>query len=663
MIIVHKILGFERSKTRFNPVNTPSGNEHVEGIVQELTIAATPQFSCKLRGNNKGLSLLTHLILMFCCFFSISLSSCAPLSGSASSPATNNPPPRNYTSPVEPVHLSSTFNGTAVAITTEVTVSETSAVITIMGIENIEGTSADSGMLTIAATGYTVNKTTLTIPNPEGTNATNVVIGDIIVTANDQAVTHRVTVNFLALSSVSVTLTDAKLENSLMLSDTDRTSETGITIKQCEQFDLRSALNVAANGSPVSDNAITLDPERIANVYYDRTVDSTNNMNNQRISVTVAGTSYEFMFPVIIQECTAAGLTQIEDSSLTPSAMAWNIDNDLRLNLIAELINVTGSEYADDNYMLTADIDLGNANAPWSETVSMMTGGKGFTPIGTTIEVTTTSPNNHTNRFRGNFNCNNKTIANLYINNTVVNETNNGFGEGLFGAVETSGVIKNCALIAVKISGNTHIGGLVGLLDNGTILHSYTSGSILTGVSVGGLVGIIQRGSIMSSYSSMSITGITFLGGLVGQIPTRNGSVTNSYATGTVTSTDLLASNGGLIGTLAFGGVTNSYSTGHPVGPGSDIGGFVGKFTPGNVVASYWDINTSTRTRGHAGTGRMTAQMQVAAPVTTGLNEVYVGWDSNVWKFATGKYPRLINVACANRQDNPDATECTSTLE
>ena len=107
--------------------------------------------------------------------------------------------------------------------------------------------------------------------------------------------------------------------------------------------------------------------------------------------------------------------------------------------------------------------------------------------------------------------------------------------------------------------GGGWVGGLVGEGSSSTISNCYATGSVTgtrTYSNVGGLVGYGQnRIIISSSYSTGSVTGNNNVGGLLGW--SNYGTINNSYSTGTVTGN---ANVGGLLG---YGGVTldNAYYT------------------------------------------------------------------------------------------------------
>jgi hypothetical protein len=96
---------------------------------------------------------------------------------------------------------------------------------------------------------------------------------------------------------------------------------------------------------------------------------------------------------------------------------------------------------------------------------------------------------------------------------------------------ENSGTITNCYATG-EVTGNDRTGGLVGQND-GTITNCYATGSVSGGSCTGGLVGYNSTGcAIENCYATGSVSGNNNdTGGLVG---CNVGSITNSYATGSV---------------------------------------------------------------------------------------------------------------------------------
>ena len=175
---------------------------------------------------------------------------------------------------------------------------------------------------------------------------------------------------------------------------------------------------------------------------------------------------------------------------------------------------------------------------------------------------------------------------------------------GLFG--KTAGAdIRNIGLVGnlAKHTGTTsqtHVGGLVGDQESGSIIASYATGDVGGGGGsydyVGGLVGRCglvggSGGSITASYATGDVGGgagsYDYVGGLVGG---SGGSTTASYATGDVGggggSYDYV---GGLVGGSS-GSTTASYATGRVEGGDGDadeVGGLIGEQAGGSITASY----------------------------------------------------------------------------
>jgi filamentous hemagglutinin family protein len=184
---------------------------------------------------------------------------------------------------------------------------------------------------------------------------------------------------------------------------------------------------------------------------------------------------------------------------------------------------------------------------------------------------------------------NSGTVRNSYIQSTG-NVTGGTKVGGLVG--ENWGTI-DLSYSLVTVNGNNRVGGLVGL-NYGTIDKSY-SNSIVNGQgsqnAIGGLVGLNYGGGIISnSYATGNLPffdGNSSVGGLVGE---NNGSVSKSYATGSVNGSSYI---GGLIGTNG-GTVINSFynSDINPTlnGIGNNSGNVVA--VP-DVVGTVWGMSTA----------------------------------------------------------------------
>jgi hypothetical protein len=177
------------------------------------------------------------------------------------------------------------------------------------------------------------------------------------------------------------------------------------------------------------------------------------------------------------------------------------------------------------------------------------------------------------NRFTGKLDGKGKKITGLTINRP---NTDNG---GLFGIIGSGGVVTDVGLEEINIKGRQNVGGLAGY-SVGTITNSYATGSVSGRDRVGGLAGF-HDGTITSSYATGSVSGsVSDSGGLVGG--NRNGTIAYSYATGSVSGEDVV---GGLAG-FNIGTIANSYATGSVSGE-DVVGGLTGRNDYGTITYSY----------------------------------------------------------------------------
>ena len=227
------------------------------------------------------------------------------------------------------------------------------------------------------------------------------------------------------------------------------------------------------------------------------------------------------------------------------------------LKWIANQVN-GGTDFSiNGNFIQTANIDA-----------SAMNSGVGWIAIGGTDSYYS---------FSGSYNGQGYTISNLYINNPSANNY------GLFGYCANA-TIKNLGLTNVSITAGDEVGGLVGYMDAGsTVSNCYVTGvvsSSLPGV-VGGLLGEAFDATITDCYAECTISEGAKAGGLIGML--SGGSLSNSYASGSITASQA-SYIGGLIGgmQLSAGNINSCYSSsaitinGEYSGGKSFTGGFVG---------------------------------------------------------------------------------------
>ncbi len=199
------------------------------------------------------------------------------------------------------------------------------------------------------------------------------------------------------------------------------------------------------------------------------------------------------------------------------------------------------------------------------------------------------------------------TIKNCYFIGDVPGE-----GQEVGGLVGfNTDTINNCEASA-NVSGVRQVGGLVGKQKGGRITGCYAAGSVTGTKEVGGFIGG-NNGIIDSCCTFSDVTGQTDVGGFAGQNGlnltdvVRSGRISNCYARGNVVGEEYV---GGLVGyNYGFGTINNCYSTGGVSGR-TEVGGLVGQNDSGDVINSFWDIETSGLSTSAAGTGKTTAQMQ-----------------------------------------------------
>ena len=262
------------------------------------------------------------------------------------------------------------------------------------------------------------------------------------------------------------------------------------------------------------------------------------------------------------------------------------------------------------HFRQTADLDMSNY-APWTQGI-----GSAALP------------------FTGTYDGNGFSIDNLTI-------TSSGNAVGLFG-VTTGATLKDISLSDLQVTGDRQVGGLVGLLDGGTVENAQVNATV-TGLrtnngfncSVGGLVGQIDDSvatTISGAWASGSVTATQFgrgAGGLVGSTTTSQLTVGDSYSTAQVSGYNYV---GGLIGVYVESTwsevltLTDSYAAGAVTATLStqDQGGLIGCFYDGfistlcdgpygsvTVTDTFWDTQTTGRntTAANRGTPKTTAQM------------------------------------------------------
>ena len=197
------------------------------------------------------------------------------------------------------------------------------------------------------------------------------------------------------------------------------------------------------------------------------------------------------------------------------------------------------------------------------------------------------TPIGYSSQFTGIFDGLGHTISNLYVNLGDQNA-------GLFSRTGSGSSIRNVGLVGATVGSSIagNVGGLVGS-NSGTVSNSYATGSVSGTTSIGGLVGS-NYGTISNSYATGSVSGTTNVGGLVG-INNYGGKVSNSYATGSVSGT-------------------------------TNVGGLVGNAYGGSILSSFWNSDVKATGIGTNGGATTTGTKSLT---TTEMQQQsnFTGWD------------------------------------
>ena len=222
-------------------------------------------------------------------------------------------------------------------------------------------------------------------------------------------------------------------------------------------------------------------------------------------------------------------------------------------------------------YELAVDMDFDtNGNGEADAGDAYWNDGAGWVPIG-----------DFAHKFTADFDGNNHTIANLYINRQIREYV------GLFGYARGNS-IKQVGMPSATVSGQEGVGVLIGGGHDVRISGNYATGSVAGYDVVGGLAGFCYGCTISDSYATSSVSGSSgSVGGLVGSC--FGCTISDSYATGNVSGGDNYLGDynvGGLVGKGGYARISGSYATGSVSG-NSYVGGLVGGEHNGSISDSY----------------------------------------------------------------------------
>ncbi|MDD3999656.1 MAG: hypothetical protein PHX62_02005, partial [Bacilli bacterium] len=259
-------------------------------------------------------------------------------------------------------------------------------------------------------------------------------------------------------------------------------------------------------------------------------------------------------------------LTKTEEE--TADKGTGTLEDPFRISTVSDLENMLADDLfvRDAYYKLMNDLDL--------STAGYKEDGKSWVPIGKQLGSLV--------KFSGEFDGDNHSIKNLYMNSSSAEEK-----WGLFAELEPSGVIKNLSLENVNITAaGQRVGSFVGY-SKGTVANVSVTGNIKGKDSgdadVGGIVGYQNNsGTIRYAYSAVNIqAGGRRLGGIAGVTEVAVGDtqallVSDSYSTGNITGEGPDARQvGGIVGYTRGTEFERVYASGDITGT-KEVGGLVG---------------------------------------------------------------------------------------
>ncbi len=217
---------------------------------------------------------------------------------------------------------------------------------------------------------------------------------------------------------------------------------------------------------------------------------------------------------------------------------------------------------------------------------------------------------------------------------------------GLVGFLENGTTTRNNNLLSNTASGaiiaDTRCGGMFGRLRSYSLVkYSSATGSVTCPTYAGGLIAQIEGDyvTIEQSMARGNVTGNTNVGGFLGLAWSNNSNnlaISDSYARGNVKGNQ---SVGGFVG-QSGDVIQRVYASGRvdKVSSETDIGGLVGKFWspdgPNDAPNSFWDKQSSGRSSSVGGIGKNTNEMLGSA--------LYTNWNSSIWSYSNQDYPRLL---------------------
>ena len=398
---------------------------------------------------------------------------------------------------------------------------------------------------------------------------------------------------------------------------------------------------VVSGGSPVIQGgtaamnvAPTVDSDTIGKVTASTSYDGSNPVENYDAGKI---TTYKYLTFAVKVTPTAA-----EYAADAVSDTDYVLDNTNKTLTIktakgAAFWSASGTTYLDYTVLLANDIDVS---------------GFLWTPVG----------NGSGAPFEGSFDGHEHSITGL-----TVTAANNAYA-GLFGGTQSATIQNLCVSGTIEVTeadSSLYMGGIVGIMGNGSIIrnccsHVAISGTASDEVDVGGIVGLLNSGTIENCFSTGDLSGTgadtVIAGGIYGAISTYNGDigmVKNSYNTGSVSgsgsSITFLGALGGAVDRKIV--LENCYylSGAASAAFGSGSSANVGSFTAGTTDTLLASLHSWVS--GQASTAYRTWQADNAgSPVNDGY-PVF----GDLWGTTTPVFDNCFGTVTTEKNTDPDA--------
>ncbi|MFR9503782.1 MAG: GLUG motif-containing protein [Rikenellaceae bacterium] len=267
-------------------------------------------------------------------------------------------------------------------------------------------------------------------------------------------------------------------------------------------------------------------------------------------------------------------------------------DNERKLTTDSELVNsvdLTSICYSGNNwtpignfsYRYAADFDgndntVSNIYIDTSSDYQGLFGYSGGEIKNVTVDGSVTSSSNYIGGVTG---YSSYLVTNCHNEVNVKNTSSSAFNAGgVVGAMSGSGTISGCSNSGEVSCSGYQVGGIVGHLYYSTVEGSYNTGAVYSsGAQVGGVAGRMTGGTMSGCYNNYNAYSLsTYVGGVVGYMA-EGGAMTGCYNNTTGTAGGLSGYIGGVVGYMETGGtLTGCYNNGSVSTPNAYIGGVVG---------------------------------------------------------------------------------------